>query len=60
MSEHESDMQLIARGLRRALSGQGSAFTAEEFERLEAIASGENGKGVDRKLDLPDWRARLS
>jgi hypothetical protein len=50
MSDRETDMQLIARGLRRALSGQGSAFTAEEFERLEAIARGKNGKGVDREL----------
>jgi hypothetical protein len=53
MSKHETDMQLLARGLRRALSGQGSAFTAEEFERLEAIARGENGKGVDRDLSMP-------
>jgi hypothetical protein len=51
MTGRETDMQLLARGLRRALSGQGSAFTAEEFERLEAIARGENGKGVDRGFD---------
>jgi hypothetical protein len=38
----ESDIQLLARGVRRALSGQGSAFTAEDFERLEAIEHGES------------------
>jgi hypothetical protein len=46
----ESDVQFLARGLYRALIGQGRAYTAEDFERLRALMDGENGKGVDREL----------
>jgi hypothetical protein len=53
MSEHESDVQFLARGLYRALIGQGRAYTAEDFERLRALMDGENGRGVDRDLDTP-------
>jgi hypothetical protein len=50
MPGRESDVQFLARGLHRALIGQGRAYTAEDFERLRALMDGENGKGVDREL----------
>lgn len=37
VEQQETDIQFLARGLRRALSGQGSAYSAEEFERLQTL-----------------------
>jgi hypothetical protein len=38
--ERETDKQFLARGLRKALTGQGR-FTEQDFERLDSIEKGE-------------------
>jgi hypothetical protein len=49
MPGRESDVQFLARGLYRALIGQGRAYTAEDFERLRALMDhGEHQHELER------------
>jgi hypothetical protein len=48
MSDHESDIQFLARGVYRALGGMGGAFSERDFERLHAlIEHGESAHELD-------------
>jgi hypothetical protein len=37
IAELESDIRFLARGVKRSASGQGSAYTAEDFKRLDEL-----------------------
>lgn len=38
IADLEATVAFLARGVKRAASGQGGAYTAEDFERLDELA----------------------
>lgn len=54
VNARETDIQFLARGLRRALCGQGSAYTAEEFERLQALIEHGDSQVETTRGAMPD------